>query len=528
MELPKKLGIGGGALFFLGITFGWIAFPPLLKSQVGAAVKLKKGAEMRDVWSKLPIPLDFKVYLFNVTNPDEIKQGAKPIVHEIGPYFYDEWKEKVDLVDREEDDTVEYSQRITWIFNPAKSNGLTGNEELVFPHLLMLGIIMTTMRDKPAMIGLSAKAVDSIFKKPDNVFVKATAHDIIFGGLPIDCAVKDFAGTAICSLLKENSDDLKVDGEDLYRFSLFGHKNGSLYEDRIRVKRGLKDVKDVGKVVEFKGEPRLSMWAEEGTCNEFNGTDSTIFHPYLFENEDVVSFSPDICRSMGARWDGTYTEVGGIKANHYTLSFGDMSTDPELKCFCPTEDTCLKKGLYDLFPCVNAPIVASLPHLYDVDEMYLQQVDGLRPTKEEHQISIDFEPITGTPMSAAKRLQFNMFIFPIDKVKTMKNFPTALLPLFWVEEGITLGDEFLDQLRMVFKMMKIVGIIKWMMLVSGLGLGGAAAGLEYKKRQSEKKLDITKVTPQQASRTESGNEKKWPLNVSTLQAAQVPPSLDRN
>ena len=65
--------------------------------------------------------------------------------------------------------------------------------------------------------------------------------------------------------------------------------------------------------------------------------------------------------------------------------------------------------------------------------------------------------MTGTPMSAAKRLQFNMFIFPIDKIKTMKTFPTALLPMFWIQEGITLGDEFLDQLRMVFKMMSMVG-----------------------------------------------------------------------
>lgn len=34
MELIKKLGIGGGVLFFLGITFGWMGFPALLKSQI--------------------------------------------------------------------------------------------------------------------------------------------------------------------------------------------------------------------------------------------------------------------------------------------------------------------------------------------------------------------------------------------------------------------------------------------------------------------------------------------------------------
>lgn len=58
-----------------------------------------------------------------------------------------------------------------------------------------------------------------------------------------------------------------------------------------------------------------------------------------------------------------------------------MSKDPELKCFCKTPETCLKKGLFDLFNCVKAPLVASLPHLYLVDESYLEQVDGLHPNK---------------------------------------------------------------------------------------------------------------------------------------------------
>nr|UEN71286.1 sensory neuron membrane protein 1 [Gregopimpla kuwanae] len=527
MELPMKLGVGGGSLFFLGVTIGFIAFPPLLKSQVNAAVKLKPKAEMREMWEKLPFPLDFKIYLFNVTNPAGIKKGDKPIVHEVGPFFYDEWKEKIDTEDREEDDTVEYSQRTTWIFNPSKSNGLTGNEVLTFPHILMLGIIMSTMRDKPNLINLAAKAVDSIFKKPDSVFIEATAHDILFGGLPIDCTVKDFAGSAVCSLLKE-SPDLAPVGEDIYKFSLFGHKNGTVNNDRIRVKRGIKNVKEVGEVITFKGEPQLSTWPEGSKCNEFNGTDSTIFHPFLFQDEDVVSFAPDLCRSMGARWDGTHSSVGGIPANHYTAELGDMSTDPELKCFCPTEDTCLKKGLFDLFACVGAPVVASLPHFYMVDESYLEQVIGLQPTKDKHQLDIDFEPMTGTPMSARKRLQFNMFVFPIEKVKTMKTFPTALFPLFWVEEGVTLGDDILDQLRMVFKMLKMVGVMKWSMMVMGMGLGGAGAGLQYKRRQGAQKLEITKVSPQSESRTDSGQQKKWPLNVQALQAAQVPPNLDRN
>lgn len=66
------------------------------------------------------------------------------------------------------------------------------------------------------------KAVNSIFKNPESVFVKVRAMDMMFDGLPIDCTVTDFAGGAVCSMLKENADDLQKDGEDRYRFSFLG------------------------------------------------------------------------------------------------------------------------------------------------------------------------------------------------------------------------------------------------------------------------------------------------------------------
>lgn len=77
--------------------------------------------------------------------------------------------------------------------------------------------------------------------------------------------------------------------------------------------------------------------------------------------------------------------------------------------------------------------------------------------QEDHQIFIDFEPMLGAPLSARKRLQFNIFIMPVEKFKLMKTFPNALLPLFWVEEGLLLDDEYLKPIKMVFTMLKIVG-----------------------------------------------------------------------
>jgi hypothetical protein len=58
------------------------------------SVLLVNGTEGYERWRKLPVALWYKVYFFNVTNPEEVQNGANPVVREVGPYVY----EYVDLV----------------------------------------------------------------------------------------------------------------------------------------------------------------------------------------------------------------------------------------------------------------------------------------------------------------------------------------------------------------------------------------------------------------------------------------------
>lgn len=44
---------------------------------------------MRDVYAKSPVPRYFKIYLFNLTNKDEVTNGARPMVEEIGPFVFE-------------------------------------------------------------------------------------------------------------------------------------------------------------------------------------------------------------------------------------------------------------------------------------------------------------------------------------------------------------------------------------------------------------------------------------------------------
>lgn len=67
---------------------------------------------------------------------------------------FSEYKQKVDQVDRDEDDSIEYRVKTTWYFNAARSNGLTTEEEIIFPNILILSMVKMVMAEQPSVIGL--------------------------------------------------------------------------------------------------------------------------------------------------------------------------------------------------------------------------------------------------------------------------------------------------------------------------------------------------------------------------------------
>ncbi|KAK9507148.1 hypothetical protein O3M35_007061 [Rhynocoris fuscipes] len=252
-------------------------------------------------------------------------------------------------------------------------------------------MVMTVEREKPGALPMISKALPALFNSPSTIFLTARLMDILFEGVPINCTSKDFGPKAICTMIRANPKGLKQQGEDIFLFSFFGMKNGSIEDGRFTVKRGIQNPKDVGKVVAFNGKPALEVWSGP-ECNAFQGTDSTIFPPFISEEDELASFAPDLCRSMGAKFK-KYESYKGIDVFYYTASLGDMSSNEEEKCFCPTPDTCLKKGAFDITKCVGAPITLTLPHFYDADPSYLNEVDGLHPEEDKHQIFIYFEPV---------------------------------------------------------------------------------------------------------------------------------------
>ncbi|XP_008215384.2 sensory neuron membrane protein 1 [Nasonia vitripennis] len=529
MALTKiqKIGVGGICMFIFSFLFSGVILPPIVKHEVKKKVALKQGWMMREVWGKFPFSFEFHFYMFNVTNHMDIKGGAKPIVAEVGPFVYEEWKEKVNQVDHDEDDTISYNAKSTFIFNAEKSKGLTGEEEVIMPHFFILGTVNSVLRDKASAMPIVSKALDSIFRKPDSIFVKAKVREILFDGIVIDCNVKDFAGSAVCNEIAQNYEEFRLQsiGDNKYSLSLFGLINGTENKARHRVKRGLKNIMEVGKVVEYDGKNNVSVWDNE-ICDAFNGSDGSVFHPYFDKKgkDDLVAFNADLCRSVICHYDSD-TKFAGLKLLRYTTDLGtDVEKYPHHKCYCVTPDRCPKKGAMDIFKCVNAPIMITNPHFYLADPWYVSAIEGVKPDREKHMIMIDIDPFTGSPIHVHTRAQFNMFLQPVEKFKLMKTFPNALLPLIWFDEILILPDFLLKEIKGGHRQVAMAKVFKFLMMFGGLGMAGYAGFMHYKATQGENTTEVKKVPVKSSPNGVGSGEKK--INISTIQPAPLPPNVD--
>nr|QIJ45702.1 sensory neuron membrane protein [Glyphodes pyloalis] len=523
MQLPKHLKIGlgtfGAGLF--GILFGWVLFPTILKSQLKKEMALSKKTDVRAMWEKIPFALDFKVYIFNYTNYEEVQKGALPIVKEIGPYHFDEWKEKVEVEEHDEDDTITYKKRDYFYFRPDLSGpGLTGEETVVIPHLLMLGIATIVNRDKPAMMNMLGKAFNGIFDEPKHIFLKAKALDLLFGGVIINCQRTEFAPKAVCTALKkEAANGIVFEPNNQYRLSLFGTRNGSIDPHVVTVRRGVKNVMDVGKVIAVDGKTEQNVWKDQ--CDDYVGTDGTVFPPFLTEKDNLESFSSDLCRSFKP-WYQKKTSYRGIKTNRYVANIGDFANEPDKQCFCDTPETCPPKGFMDLTKCLKAPMFASLPHFLDCDPEQQKQVKGLNPDVNEHGIEIDFEPISGTPMVARQRVQFNMILMQADKLELVKDLPNTMAPLFWIEEGLALNKTFVKMLKnQLFLPKRIVGVVRWLLVA--VGLAGVVGSAVFHFRGN---ITNFALAPNSATVTKINPENNQPKDISVIGESQNPPKVD--
>lgn len=76
------------------------------------------------MWKETPIPIYFKIYLFNWTNSDAVLKNwnVKPKLEQCGPYTFSEHHIRVNMT-WNDNGTITYQQKRIWHFLPEMSNG---------------------------------------------------------------------------------------------------------------------------------------------------------------------------------------------------------------------------------------------------------------------------------------------------------------------------------------------------------------------------------------------------------------------
>ncbi|KAL5279046.1 Snmp1.2 family protein [Megaselia abdita] len=161
-----------------------------------------------------------------------------------------------------------------------------------------------------------------------------------------------------------------------------------------------------------------------------------------------------------------------------------LQADPKLHCFCDDPEdpeSCPPRGTFSLFKCVGAPMSVSLPHFYAADSKLSGDIGGLHPNEQDHAIFLDFELTTGTPFNAAKRLQFNLEVEPVEQLDEMKKMRKLVQPMFWVQESVALNKTWTDMLKPLFIGKKVNKIIRNLCLFFGIA-GILLSGIIFAKK----------------------------------------------
>lgn len=175
----------------------------------------------------------------------------------------------------------------------------------------------------PEMMTFAKTGLGMIFGNVTTPFMTLRAKDGLHEGVVVTCDVQEFAGKAICAALANDDRIKKVDGnEHELSYSLLFQINNTK-QGNYKVLRGIENVHDVGKIVEFNGNRELDQFTDD-YCNIVNGTDELVFGPFMEENDVEQVFEFQACLSFDIRFR-KLTKIKGRKAVRKTIQSLDTN-----------------------------------------------------------------------------------------------------------------------------------------------------------------------------------------------------------
>lgn len=206
------------------------------------------------------------------------------------------------------------------------------------------------------------------------------------------------------------------------KFGWFVDRNeSSSYDGRMSIHTGVDDMSKLGFVDRWNGLKHTPFYHDG--CSMMNGTTGELWPPKMNPTAPVNVFATDFCRSVKLTYESD-VERFGVKGSKWIgdqTVFDNGENYPPNKCFCTGEpSSCpdLMSGVLNVSDCrYQAPVFVSFPHFYLADESYLDAIEGMHPTKEEHEFYMALDPNSGIPLEVKAQAQINMLLQPISGIK---------------------------------------------------------------------------------------------------------------
>ncbi|MEQ2252200.1 hypothetical protein ILYODFUR_019316 [Ilyodon furcidens] len=272
-------------------------------------------------------------FFFNVTNVDEILKRAKPVVKQIGPYTYREYRYKDNVTMVENGTKVSAYNTKSFVFLRDKSVGDPTVDIITTVNIPVWVAMNKAQGFKAFFMAMMIKGTKSGF------FINRTVHELLWG----------YEDALMERISKSTPEVGKV-------FGLMYKKNES-NDGEFVFHTGEQNYLDYGRIETWNGKRQLTFWSTNES-NSINGSDGSAFHPLLNKNERIYIFTPDLCRTIYMEFEKD-VEVKGISAYRFTPPRSVLASkeeNPANEGFCVTRNECLGTGVLKVSPCRNGNI----------------------------------------------------------------------------------------------------------------------------------------------------------------------------
>ncbi|XP_034472465.1 protein croquemort [Drosophila innubila] len=434
---------GIGTLFAISGLLAIICWPSFIDKMVFKSLPLTPTSKTFDKWIELPIPVYMRMFLWNWTNPEEVKShGAKPNFKQLGPYVYREERMKMD-VEWHENKTVTFNPRRTWFWEEELSGGKQ-SDLITVPHLPSIAAAHS-MRHSPKLIKMFFNT--ALNENGGALYVTHTAREWLFDGF-----YDEFLHYAM-SLNNPFAPPIETD-----QFAWFLNRNGSKeFEGAFTVHTGVGDIKEMGEIKFWNGVNHTGWY--EGECGRLNGSTTDLFVPDEPKEKALTIFITDTCRIINLEFSGQSQEIEGIKGWKYEITpntFDNGQRNGDMKCYCPASrqpDDCPASGATDLGPCGDgAPMYLSADHFMYADDSYANTITGVEPNYERDNFFIIMERKLGVPLQVNAAVMVSLFIQEDEDIDILKGLPSFYAPLFTSASQAVINKELASELKLALNL----------------------------------------------------------------------------